>query len=178
MLKSRWVLPCAVLAFSCAEPPPPRAAESSSAPSTPSDPPPALTIGAPPPAPAGTPKTVPTPPLSSPNPTATNSQDAQPPPAAPPADPRTAAIRRIGEGAQSCHARHAAGIKGRLTLSVGRDDTGKVTRVVVLRARSSPELARPAFEACVIDAVKQQRLSPARDEDHELELPLIFDPPP
>lgn len=178
MLRSLWAFSCAAVVSGCAEPPPPRAAEGPAGPEPVHAPSPAITVGAPPAAPTASQSSVPVPPLSSPNPAATNVADAQAVPEPQPSDPRTAAIRRIGESAQSCHARHAAGIKGRLTLSVGRDESGTVTRVVILRAKTSQNLARPAFEACVVEAVKRERLSPARDEDHELELPLVFEPPP
>jgi len=116
---------------------------------------------------------VPVPPLASPNPKAVGAADGgavEPTPSDP--------LRRIGQAAQACHAQHAAGIKGRLTLGIARDSNGKVTRVGILRPRSSAELAKVPFETCVIDAVAKERMAPPRSEDDELELPLIFDPTP
>jgi hypothetical protein len=116
------------------------------------------------------------PPLSTPNalsaPKADAGNEAEPPAA----DPRMAGIRRIAVAAQDCHARHAAGIQGHLMLRIAPDHAGAVKSVSVVRAQSSGSLARPAFETCVLDAAKKERLSPARDEDDEVELPLTFEP--
>lgn len=159
----------------CAEPPPPRAPEPKPepepAPSAPASAAPATPSAAPR---AESPADAAPPPLSSPNAPALKTDAKEP--EAPAGDPRTAGIRRIGVAAQDCHARHALGIKGRLTLRIAPDQSGAVKSVSVVRARSSKELALPAFETCVLDAVKKERLSPARDEDDELELPLTFEP--
>lgn len=158
----------------CAEPPPPQVPEPKAepAPSAPASVPSAAPSS--PPRPRSVADAAP-PPLSSPNAPAPQKPDAGQP-EAPAGDPRTAGIRRIGVAAQECHARHAPGLKGSLTLRVAPDQNGAVKSASILRARSSKELALPAFETCVLDAVKKERLSPARDEDDELELPLTFEP--
>lgn len=157
----------------CAEPPPPRAPEPrpEPAPSAPASAAPAPPSAAPR---AESPAVAAPPPLSSPNAPAVKTDSKEP--EAPAGEPRTAGIRRIGVAAQDCHARHAPGIRGRLTLRIAPDQSGAVKSAGVIRAKSSRELALPAFETCVLDAVKKERLSPGRDEDDELELPLTFEP--
>ncbi|MCC6900339.1 MAG: hypothetical protein IT377_15280 [Polyangiaceae bacterium] len=168
MLKTWWWL--ALLPVACGSPSPPPSVAS-----TPPPPPSAPPSAAPPtPAPPPRASAVPVPPLASPNPTAPSTADGGTAPQPQSPDP----LRRIGQAAQACHAQHASGIKGRLTLGIARDSSGKVTRVGILRPRSSAELAKVAFETCVIDAVTKERLSPPRGEDDELELPLIFEPTP
>ncbi|MBK7585429.1 MAG: hypothetical protein IPI67_35210 [Myxococcales bacterium] len=117
------------------------------------------------------------PPLSTPNALALPTDDAGPE-AAPLnlGSSRTQALRRIAVHAQNCHARHAPGIKGRLTLRVTPDSSGAVAKLSIDKSKTSAELRLAAFESCVLDAVKKETLWPARDADDQVELPLTFDP--
>ena len=168
----------------CAEPPAPQAPEptapmTSAAPT--SAPQPIAVVNPPPPRPSATEARLDAgvPALSTPNALAAKTDAGAPSePEDPAADPRVRALRRVARAAQECHVKHAAGVKGHITLRIAPDENGAVKSVSVLTNKSSSELSRPAFESCVLDAVKKEKLTPARDADDEIELPLSFEPNP
>lgn len=177
---------CLVLAFlaACAEPPASRTPEPS-APATAaaptSAPSPIAVVNPPAPRPSATEARADAgvPALSTPNALASKTDaGAAGEPEDANLDPRTRALKRVARAAQDCHAKHAAGVKGHITLRIAPDENGAVKSVSVLKNKSSSELSRPAFETCVLDAVKKERLTPARDDDDEIELPLSFEPNP
>lgn len=159
-----------LLACHCAAPP--KSAEPPPAPSAPAPAPPATAPPAPASPPSAKPKAdVSPPPLATPNKLAEPKGDAGASP-----EPGSDPMRRIGRAAQDCHAKHAAGIAGKLHLRIKPDSSGAVASASVVVAASTKELLRPAFETCVLDAVKKEKLAPAHDAEDEIELPLSFEP--
>jgi hypothetical protein len=92
-------------------------------------------------------------------------------------DPRTRALRRIAENAQTCHARHTAGVAGTLVLRISRASDGKVRSATLDRDATSKALLVDALERCVIEGAKRETLpAPSSEDDSEMQIPLTFTP--
>ena len=176
-------LALALLSSACAETPgrapaEPPAAEPVAAASPSAASPPARAEIHPPPS-VETARDAAVPPLKTPNPLATD-QDAGTAPTSvtPNEDARTAAIRRVGQIGQTCQARHASGVGGKLVLRVSLSAEGKVKATNVARDASTKALLSEALIKCVVDGARTVVFPAPRDDDTEIELPIQFAPGP